>query len=59
MRRATVMPPEYSGHKAKEIEEFICKVENVFEADALLYPTDRDRMLFAQQYVAGDAAMRW
>ncbi len=53
------MPPEYSGHKAKEIEEFICKVENVFEADALLYPTDRDRMLFAQQYVAGDAAMRW
>jgi hypothetical protein len=59
IRRATVMPPEYSGHKAKELAEFICKAENVFEADAVLHPTDRDLMLFALQYLAGAAAMRW
>jgi hypothetical protein len=58
MRRATVMPPEYSGHKAKELVEFIRKAENVFEADAVLYPTNRDRILFAQHYLAGDAATR-
>jgi hypothetical protein len=56
MRRATVMPPEYSGQKANELAEFIRKAENVFEADAMLYPTDRDGMLFAQQYLAGDTA---
>jgi hypothetical protein len=35
------------------------KAENVFEVDAVLDPTDRDRMLFAQQYLTGDAATRW
>ncbi len=59
IQRATVMPPEYSGHKAKALAEFIRKAENVFEADAVLYPTDRHRMLFTQQYLAGDAATRW
>jgi hypothetical protein len=52
------MPPEYSGHKAKELTEFICTAENIFEADAVLYPTDSDRMLFAQQYLAGNTATR-
>jgi hypothetical protein len=47
MWRATVMPPEYSSHKARELVEFIRKAENVFQAVAVLYPTDRDRMLFA------------
>ncbi len=50
------MPLEYSGHKAKELAEFIRKAENVFKADAVLYTRDRDQMLFAQQYLAGDAA---
>jgi hypothetical protein len=59
IRRATVMPLEYSGHKAKELAKFICKAENVFEADAVLCPTDRDRMLFAQQYLGGDAVTCW
>jgi hypothetical protein len=53
------MPPEYGSHKAKELAEFIRKAENVFKADAVPYPTDSDRMLFAQQYLAGDVATRW
>jgi hypothetical protein len=57
--RATVMPPEFSGHKAKKLAEFICKTENVFRADEVLYSTDWDQMLFAQQYLAGDAATHW
>jgi hypothetical protein len=53
------MLPEYGGHKAKELAEFIRKAENVFEADGVFYPTDRVQMLFAQQYLAGNAATRW
>jgi hypothetical protein len=59
MRRVTVMPPEYSGHNAKELAELIRKAENVFEADEVLFPTDRAQMLFAQPCLTGDAPTLW
>jgi hypothetical protein len=58
-RRATVLPPDYAGHKQKDLAVFIRKVETVLEFDAAVYPTERDRMLFAKQYLVGDAAAAW
>jgi hypothetical protein len=45
-KRATVMPPDYGGHKQKDFAAFIRKVDNVLEFDLAVYPTERDRMLF-------------
>jgi hypothetical protein len=58
-RRATVLPPNYGGHKQKDLTVFIRKVETVSEFDEAVYPTERDRMLFAKQYLVGDAAATW
>ncbi len=38
---------------------FIRKVETVLEFDAAVYPTERDQMLLAKQYLVGDAAAAW
>ncbi len=59
MQRATVMLLEYRSHMAKELAEFFRNAENVFEADEVLFPTDRARMLFAQKYLASDSATYW
>jgi hypothetical protein len=56
---ATVMPPDYGGHKQKDLAVFIRKVENVLKFDLAVYPTERDWILFAKQYLVGDAAAVW
>jgi hypothetical protein len=33
--------------------------ENIFKADEVVYLTNRARMPFAQQYLAGNAVTRW
>ncbi len=58
-RRATVLPPDYGGHKQKDLVVFIRKVETVLEFVETVYPTERDQMLFAKQYLVGDAAAMW
>jgi hypothetical protein len=58
-RRATILPPDCGGHKQKDLAVFICKVERVLEFDEAVYPTERDQMLFAKQYLVGDAAATW
>jgi hypothetical protein len=58
-RRAIVLSPDYGGHKQKDLAVFIHKVETVLEFDEAVYPTERDRMLFAKQYLVGDAAATW
>jgi hypothetical protein len=58
-RRATVLPPNYGSHKQKDLAVFIRKVETVLEFDEAVYPTERDRMLFAKQYLVSDAAATW
>ncbi len=59
MGRVTVRPPAYSSHNDEELAELIRKTINLFEADEVLYPTDRDWMLFAEKYLVGNAATRW
>jgi hypothetical protein len=59
MNQATVMPPDYDGHKQKDLAVFIRKVENMLEFDSAVYSTERDRMLFAKQYLIGNAAAAW
>ncbi len=58
-RRATVLPLDYGSHKQKDLVVFIRKVETVLEFDEAVYPTERDRMLFAKQYLVGDIAATW
>jgi hypothetical protein len=58
-QRATGLPPDYASHKHKDLAIFIHKVETVLEFDAAIYQTERDQMLFAKQYLVGDAATAW
>jgi hypothetical protein len=41
------MLPEYSGHKAKKLVEFIHKAKNVFKAEKALCPIDREWIFHA------------
>jgi hypothetical protein len=53
---STVLLLDYGGHKSKDLEVFICRVENVLEFDMAVYPTKGDRMMFLKQYLISDAA---
>jgi hypothetical protein len=50
---------DYGDYKQKRLAVFIRKVENVLKFDSAVYPTERDRMLFAKQYLVGNAAAAW
>ncbi len=58
-KRATVIPPDYGSYQQKDYVVFIRKVENVLEFHLAVYPTERDCMLFAKQYLLGNAAVAW
>jgi hypothetical protein len=58
-KRATVMPPDYGSHKQKDLVLLMRKVKNVLEFDWAIYFIERDRMLFAKQYLVGDAVAVW
>jgi hypothetical protein len=38
---------------------FKYKVETVLKFDAAVYPTERNMMLYAKQYLVGNAAAAW
>ncbi len=59
LRRATVLLPDYGGNKQKDLAVYIRKVETVLVFDEAVYPTERNRMLFAKQYLVGDTASTW
>jgi hypothetical protein len=56
---ATVRSPNHGSHKQKDLAVFIRKVETVLEFDEAMYPTKRDWMLFAKQYLVGDTGATW
>ncbi len=53
--RASILPPDYAGHKKKDLAMFIRKVKTVLEFDAAIYRTERYQMLIAKQYLVDDA----
>ncbi|KAI9778542.1 MAG: hypothetical protein M1816_004026 [Peltula sp. TS41687] len=50
---------EYKGKTQREYVEFICAAEAVFEIRPFTYETDKDRVLFAWQYLKGDTQDAW
>jgi hypothetical protein len=53
---STILPFHYGGHKQKNLAIVIHRVENVLEFDLAVYPTERDRMIFAKLYLVSDAS---
>jgi hypothetical protein len=56
-RRVTVLPPNYASLEQKDLAVFICKVKTVQQTDVAVYHTEGKHMLFAKQYLTGNAAV--
>ncbi len=59
VRFAILIPLEFSSHKPKDFVTFIRKIETLLDLDEALYPTEKDQMLFATQYLVSDATTAW
>ncbi len=59
VRRLLLQVHSYSSYKQKSLAVFICRVENVLVFDAAVYSTERDQIMFAKQYLIGNAAAAW
>jgi hypothetical protein len=57
--RTIVLLPDYNSYKVRHIAVFIRKAETVLEFDVAVYPMERDQILFAKQYLVGNAAAAW
>jgi hypothetical protein len=56
MKRLTILLRDFGSHKQKNLVIFICRVENVLKFDGAVYPTGRDQMMFAKQYLVSNTA---
>jgi DUF971 family protein len=58
-KHTTILPLDYGSHKQKNLAVFICRVMNLLELDVRVYPTERDQMILAKQYLVSNTAAPW
>jgi 5-methylcytosine-specific restriction endonuclease McrA len=51
-------PPEFDGKDRRACETFLSHIKLYLGSNAVLYPTDRDKVMFASSYLR-DAAFKW
>jgi hypothetical protein len=51
-------PPEFNGKDRRACETFLSHVKLYLNSNAVLYPTERDKVMFASSYLR-DSAFKW
>ncbi len=54
-----ILQPNYGAHKQNDLAVFTVRVKSVLKFDAVIYPKERDRVLFMKQYLVDYATATW
>ncbi len=54
-----MIPLDYCGHKLQDLAVIIHMVKNMLKFGLAVYSMEGDQMMFAEQYLIGNAAAMW